>query len=68
MQTTRTAEQESDSIITISFKTEHDRVRGVATIMRSSEWFRMLNKNQFMIKERELALFEDRDIKYSRIK
>ncbi|HKI07004.1 MAG TPA: hypothetical protein VKA09_01285 [Nitrososphaeraceae archaeon] len=68
MQATKTAEQESESIVTISFDTEHDRVRGVATLMRSSEWFRAVNKNQFVIKRKELGLFEAKNIKYSRIK
>jgi hypothetical protein len=60
--------QDNDTIVAIMFASEHDRVRGVATLMRSSEWFRAVNKNQFMIKRKELGLFEGKNIEYSEIK
>jgi hypothetical protein len=60
--------QDSETTVTIRFDSEQDRIKGVATIMRSSEWFKALGKNQFVIKTKELGLFEDKNIKYSKIK
>ena len=64
----QSAIQGNETVIIIRFNTEQDRVRGVATLMRSFEWFKALGKNQFLVKMKELELFESKNIKYSKIK
>ena len=48
----------------ISFATEKDRVKGVATLIRSPYRFYGINKNEFNIKKEYLKIFETTDIKY----
>jgi hypothetical protein len=59
---------ERNKDITITFDTEQDRIKGVAMLMRTAEWFKTINKNRFVIKKKELGIFENNNIKYSQIK
>jgi hypothetical protein len=68
MQRAVTRQDHKYEYITIRFNTEDDRKKGVAVLMRTAEWFHAVNKNTFVIRKKELGLFENRNIKYSQIK
>ena len=55
-------------LVTVSFDTEEDRIKGVGMIIRSSEWFKANGKNQYVIRKNELDLFKNNNISYSKIK
>jgi hypothetical protein len=50
--------------VTISFATEKDRVKGVATLIRSPYAFKGIDKNKFIIEKEHLKMFENNGIRY----
>jgi hypothetical protein len=58
----------STAVVTISFATENDRIKGVAALIRSPYPFYGINKNEFNIKKEYLKIFENTDINYNIIK
>ena len=53
------------TVVTISFATEKDRVKGLATLIRSPYAFKGIDKNKFIIEEEHLKIFKDTDIEYN---
>jgi D-alanine-D-alanine ligase-like ATP-grasp enzyme len=53
------------AVVTISFATEKDRIKGVATLIRSPYAFKGIDKNKFIMEKEHLKIFENTDIKYS---
>lgn len=53
------------TLVTITFATEKDRIKGVATLIRSPYPFHGINKNEFIIEKEYLKIFENTDIKYN---
>lgn len=56
------------TVVTISFASEKDRIKGVATLIRSPYPFNGINKNEFIIEKEYLKIFENTEIKYNIIK
>lgn len=52
-------------VVTISFATEKDRIKGVATLIRSPYAFKGIGKNKFIIEKEHLKIFKNTDIKYN---
>jgi D-alanine-D-alanine ligase-like ATP-grasp enzyme len=52
-------------LVTISFATEKDRVKGVATLIRSPYAFKGIDKNKFIIEKEHLKIFKNTDIEYN---
>lgn len=46
-------------MIEISFKTEKDRIKGIATLLRSEYAFKGLDKNRFLIESQALEIIQD---------
>lgn len=59
------AKSQTTTVVTISFDTEKDRIKGVATLIRSPYPFNGINKNEFVIDKEYLKIFENTNIKYS---
>jgi hypothetical protein len=59
------AKKHSGIAVTISFATEKDRIKGVATLIRSPYPFKGIGKNEFIIEKEYLKIFENTDVKYS---
>ena len=53
------------AVVTISFPTEKDRIKGVATLIRSPYAFKGIDKNKFIIEKEHLKIFENTGIKYN---
>jgi hypothetical protein len=53
------------AVVIISFATEKDRVKGVATLIRSPHAFKGIDKNKFIIEKEHLKIFKNTDIKYN---
>jgi hypothetical protein len=56
------------AVVTITFATEKDRVKGVAALIRSPYPFFGISKNKINIKKEYLKIFENTDINYNIIK
>jgi uncharacterized protein (UPF0262 family) len=54
--------------VTISFATEKDRIKGVATLIRSPYPFKGIDKNKFIIEKKYLKILKNHDIKYNIVK
>ena len=54
--------------VTISFATEKDRIKYVATLIRSPYELKGIDKNKFIIEKDHLKMFENTDIKYNIVK
>ena len=59
------AKKHSVIAVTISFATEKDRIKGVATLIRSPYAFKGIDKNKFIIEKEHLKIFENTGIKYN---
>ena len=59
------AKKVSTIAVTISFATEKDRIKGVATLIRSPYEFKGIDKNKFIIEKEHLKIFKNTDIKYN---
>jgi hypothetical protein len=58
---------EEDNVMTISFSTEQDRVKGVGTLFKSSYGHTALDKNKFSVSKEVInsKLLENKNIKYT---
>ena len=55
------------STLTISFATEHDRVKGFAELIRSNVKFDGIGKNEFKIQDVHIKIFKEKNIKFTKI-
>lgn len=64
MQTTKTMQQKLDSVFTIAFTDEDNRVRGIGTLFRSKTVWNGIGQNKFVVRKEHLELFKNKNIKY----